>query len=78
MTIFLPEETLRVLAEIITKHIQFKCQNYHLGECFRPIVKWVVSLPPRSKDTGAVVTHFELPTTYRSKIPKEMQVYLHD
>jgi hypothetical protein len=67
MTIFLPEETLRALAEIITKHIQFNCQNHHLGEYFRSIVKWVVSLPSGSEDNAAVVVHFELPLTYRSK-----------
>jgi hypothetical protein len=68
MTIFSPEETLRALAGILTKHIQFKCQNYHLGEYFRSSVKWVVPLSVGSKDTGTVVFHFELPTAYRSKI----------
>jgi len=42
MIIFLPDETLRVLADILTKHIQFKSQNYHLGENFRSSVEWVV------------------------------------
>jgi hypothetical protein len=69
MTIFSPDETLRVLADILTKHIQFKCQNYHLGEYFRSSVKWVVPSSLGSKDIGAVVFHFELPKTYRSKIP---------
>jgi hypothetical protein len=78
MTIFLPEETLSVLAEIITKHIQFKCQNHHLGEYFRSIVKWVVSLPSGSEDKAAVVVHFELPLKYRSKKPYDMQLNLHD
>jgi hypothetical protein len=38
LAIFLSEETLRVLAEILTKYIQFKCQNYHLGEYIRSSV----------------------------------------
>jgi hypothetical protein len=63
MAIFLPDETLRALADILTKHIQFKCHNYHLGEYFRLSVEWIVPLPLGSKDTGAVVFHFELPTT---------------
>jgi len=67
MAIFLPDETLRVLADILTKHIQFKSQNYHLGENFRSSVEWVVPLSLGSKDTGTVVFHFELPATYRSK-----------
>jgi len=67
MTIFLPDETLPVLTDILTKHIQFKCQNYHLGENFRSSVEWALSLSSGSKDTGAVVFHFELPTTYQSK-----------
>jgi hypothetical protein len=68
MTIFSPDETLRALTHILTKHVQFKCQNYHLGEYLRPSIKWVVPLSLASKDTGVVVFYFELPTSYRSKI----------
>jgi hypothetical protein len=67
MAVFLPDEALRALADILTKHTQFKCQNYHLGENFRSSFEWVLSLSLGSKDTGAVVLHFEMPTTYRSK-----------
>jgi hypothetical protein len=68
MNIFSPDETLRALADILSKHIPFKYQNYHLGEYFRSSVKWVVPLSLGSKDTGAAVFHFELPTSYQSKI----------
>jgi hypothetical protein len=67
MTIFSPDETIRALADILTKHIQFKCQNYHTGEYFLSGVKWVVPLSLGSKDTGAIFFHFELPNAYRSK-----------
>jgi hypothetical protein len=68
MTIFALDETLRTLYHILTKHIQFKFQNYHLGEYLRSSIKWVVLLSLGSKDIGAVVFHFELPSLYRSKI----------